>query len=59
MLETIFSYVHVLVKRMADILHRIEIFYSNPCSRPLVNKGHIPIQICSQAKILDDILLGW
>lgn len=36
----------------------IKIFYSNPCSRPLLNKGHIPIQIFSQEKTLGDILLG-
>lgn len=29
--------------------------YLNPCSKPLVDKGHVPIQICSQDKIMDDI----
>lgn len=37
----------------------IEIFYSNPCSRPLVDKDHVPIKICSQEKIMDDIQREW
>lgn len=48
--------VHAQAKRMADI---IEIFYSTPCSRPLVDKDHVPIKIFSQEKIMDDIQREW